>query len=132
LLDDAEDRIVEGSYTDAIELLNQAFNFEMWRRLYGQQILLNLGYANVKIGNMVMAREHILDLDQFFGDDQLDPEEKARLSEVYRCLDIHDMNEMEKYDSYRVNNIVGLDSPELMQADMPTQNSIDEEVKAYN
>ena len=60
------------------------------------------------MGNYVMARENILDLDEFYGDEMLNEEERTRLFEVYHLLDQHE----DKISALQIGvgqNFIGLD-----------------------
>ena len=43
IMDAADELINDKKYSEAINMLNQAFSFELWRKMYASQILLNLG-----------------------------------------------------------------------------------------
>jgi len=87
LIDEGERLIEEEQYKEAIKMLEEAFDFETFRRLYASQILMNLAFANCQIGNFVRAREHILDIDSFYGDEFLEDTDKDRLDEIGRMLE---------------------------------------------
>lgn len=87
LIDDGEDLIQEERYEEAIEKLTEAYDFDMWRRMYGAVILLNLAFANCQIGNYTIAREHLLDIDSFYGEEFLQEEEKLKLDEMHALMD---------------------------------------------